>query len=159
MSDPAPLRNVHATAIVAGTTGLMFVGPSGIGKSSIAFACLTEARRLGLYAALVADDQVFVSVAGGHVIVHRPPAIAGLMEFRGTGIAAVESLPHAIMHSVIEVVDPLISERMPPENARYSITEAVNLPLFRLARTSLQPLAVLAAFIPQLAQQTSLSGL
>lgn len=159
MSTASPLRNVHGTAIVAGTTGLIFVGPSGIGKSSMAFACLSQARRLGLYAALIGDDQVFISVAGGHVIAHRPPTIAGLMEFRGTGIGTVESLPYAILHNVIDVVDPLECERLPAENAHFFVNEEVSLPLVRMARTTTEPLSLLATFIPQLARQTPYAGL
>ncbi len=53
--------NIHATAIVVGKTGLLFSGPSGWGKSMLAFTCMTEARRLGLFTALVADDQVLLS--------------------------------------------------------------------------------------------------
>lgn len=147
---PSPARNnVHATAIVAGTTGLLFTGPSGSGKSALAFACLAQARRAGLYAALIADDQVFLEVAGDHVLARRPDPIAGLMEFRATGIASVESLPLAVMHVAISVVDGRTAERLPPENERFFVTETLSLPLLRLALATADPLAVLAAFRPE----------
>jgi serine kinase of HPr protein (carbohydrate metabolism regulator) len=43
--------NIHATAVIVGKTGLLFLGPSGWGKSMLAFACITEAQRAGLDAA------------------------------------------------------------------------------------------------------------
>ena len=60
--------NIHGTAIVIGKTGLLFLGPSGSGKSSLAFACLAAAKPLGLSAALVADDQVFITQRDGATI-------------------------------------------------------------------------------------------
>lgn len=155
MSNQAPARNVHATAIVVGTTGLMFVGPSGSGKSSLALSCLSQARRIGLFAALVADDQVFIRVAGDHVIAHRPSTIAGLMEIYGTGIGALQSLPYAVMHYAIEVVDPLVGERLPDDDARFFVSEGASLPLLRLVRTASEPLFVLATLIPELARQAA----
>lgn len=147
---PLPARNnIHATAIVAGTTGLLFTGPSGSGKSSLAFTCLAAARRAGLYAALIADDQVFLEVAGGHVLARRPDPIAGLIELRATGIALLESLPLAVMHVAISVVDRRTAERLPPENERFFVTETLSLPVLRLDPATADPLAVLAAFRPE----------
>lgn len=147
---PASLPTVHATAIVAGTTGLLFTGPSGCGKSMLAFACIAAARRAGLYAALVADDRVFLETAGGRVLARRPEPIAGLMEFRGTGIGAVESLPQALMHAAVRPVDLAESDRLPPENERFEADGGVSLPLLRLPAGAPEPFAVLCAFLPGL---------
>ena len=68
--------NLHATAIVIGQTGLLFVGPSGSGKSEMAFSFMTEAERCGLDAFLVGDDQVFITGRDGAVMAERPDAIA-----------------------------------------------------------------------------------
>ncbi len=93
--------NIHATAIVVETTGLIFVGPSGSGKSSLAFSCLAEARALGLSAVLVADDQVFLSLDGADVVARCPPTIAGLMEVRGTGIISLPYQSQAVLHYAV----------------------------------------------------------
>ena len=85
--------NIHGTAIAVGTAGLLFLGPSGIGKSSLAFACLASAKQLGLPSALIADDRVLVSRRDGTVIAECPPSIAGLIEIRGTGILTIGSIP------------------------------------------------------------------
>ena len=36
--------NIHATAVVLGTRGILFTGPSGSGKSMLAFACIAANR-------------------------------------------------------------------------------------------------------------------
>lgn len=144
----AARTNVHATAIVIGTRGLLFIGPSGSGKSMLAFSCMAAARRQGSFAALVADDQVFVSQEGGRLLAHRPEAIAGLIELRGSGITQVESLGSAVLDLAVEVVSLPESERLPPENERFSIPGLGDLQKIRVWRGASEPLAVIAAMMP-----------
>ena len=108
--------NIHATAIVVGTTGLVFLGPSGSGKSQLAFDCLAEARLHGHFAALVADDQVFISRFGTHVVASRPATIRDIIELRHGGIARVVSIPRAVLHYAVLPVERQNAERMPPES-------------------------------------------
>lgn len=140
--------NIHATAIVIGTRGLLFTGPSGSGKSMLAFTCIATARRQGAFAALVADDQVLVSRHGDHLLATRPEAIAGLIELRGSGIAPVESISVAALDLAVEVISLPESERFPPENERFRIPGMGDLPLVRIWRGAPDPLAILAAFAP-----------
>jgi serine kinase of HPr protein (carbohydrate metabolism regulator) len=142
------LVNIHATAIVIGTRGLLFTGPSGSGKSMLAFTCIAAARRQGAYAALVADDQVLISRLGDHLLASRPDAIAGLIELRGSGIAHVESVSTAALDLAVEVISLPESERLPPENERFQIPRLGHLPLVRIWRGAADPLAILAAFAP-----------
>ncbi|KEA04622.1 HPr kinase/phosphorylase [Rhizobium rhizogenes] len=139
--------NVHATAIVVGKTGLLFLGASGSGKSSLAFSCLAAAKPLGLAAALVADDQVFITRRDGAVIAECPPSIAGLMEIRYTGIVRLPHLSKAEMHFAICPVDPATAERLPPEDEQIDVTGSIRLPLIRLSVTSVNPLAAIMAKI------------
>ncbi|MDL2399812.1 HPr kinase/phosphorylase [Rhizobium mayense] len=139
--------NIHGTAIVIGKTGLLFLGPSGSGKSSLAFACLSAAKPLGLSAALVADDQVFIERRDGAVIAECPPSIAGLLEIRYTGIVRLPHVFEAEMHFAIRPVDPAKAERLPPEDEQIDVTESIRLPLIRLSTISANPLAVIMAKI------------
>ncbi|WP_117194640.1 HPr kinase/phosphorylase [Rhizobium terrae] len=138
--------NIHATAIVIGTRGLLFTGRSGSGKSMLAFACLAAARRQGAFAALVADDRVIVSRHGGHLVASRPQSIAGLIELRGSGIATMDSVPEAALDLAVQVISLPEDDRLPPEDERFSIPDLGELPLLRLWRGSPDPLAVLGAF-------------
>ncbi|WP_105386274.1 HPr kinase/phosphorylase [Neorhizobium alkalisoli] len=142
--------NIHATAVVLGTRGILFTGPSGAGKSMLAFACIAAARRQGAFAALVADDQVFISGHGERLVASRPDAIAGLIELRGSGIAQVDSIPAAVLDLTVAVISRPGSERLPPENERFSIAGLGELPLVRIWQGTPDPLAILTAFAPNL---------
>jgi serine kinase of HPr protein (carbohydrate metabolism regulator) len=146
--------NIHATAIVVGTRGLLFTGPSGRGKSTLAFACLAAARRQGAFAALVADDQVLISRNGNHLIATCPPSIAGLMELRGSGIVEIENVTSAVLDLAVQVVSLADAERLPPENERFSLSPLGELPLRRLSNNSPVPLASIAALMPGFRGQT-----
>ncbi len=137
--------NVHATAIVVGKTGLLFVGPSGWGKSMLAFACITEAQRIGIEAALVADDQVMMSVHGAEVMAACPPAIAGLIELRGTGIVTLASVGPSVMHYAILPAQTTGSLRLPPDHEICTVAPGIELPAIRLLANVPFPLAVLMA--------------
>lgn len=131
MSNAAPV-NIHATAIVLGTTGFLFIGPSGSGKSAVALHCIGEARARGLFAALVSDDQVFVSETNGRLIARAPESIAGLAEVRGAGIAAVETIEAAVVTRAIRPIAPPFAERLPPEGETVAVLPSLFLPLTRL---------------------------
>ncbi|NKJ35726.1 HPr kinase/phosphorylase [Rhizobium sp. SG570] len=140
-------NNIHATAIVIGNTGLLFLGPSGSGKSSLAFSCLTAANPLGLAAALVADDRVLITEHDGSIFAECPPSIAGLMEIRYTGIVRLPYVQKAEMHFAIRPVDPATAERLPPEDEQINVTGSIRLPLIRLSANSVNPLATIMAKI------------
>jgi len=147
MSAPV---NVHATAIKINGIGLLFSGPSGWGKSMLAFTCLTEAKRIGLDAVLVADDQVFLDKRDGQIIARRPDSIAGLIELRGTGIVALDSIAEAFMHFVILPGSASGENRLPPENEQMEVASGFLLPVIRLLGDTRLPLAVLMAKAPEI---------
>ncbi len=142
--------NFHGTAIVIGQTGLLFVGPSGSGKSEIAFSFLTEAERCGLESALVADDQVFLTCRDGVVIAQRPQSIAGLLELRGSGIISMKSVASAPMHYAITTVLSAETPRLPPENEMLELPGGGGLPLLRIPRDSIMPYGKFAALAQNL---------
>lgn len=145
-----PAVNVHATAVVLGTQGFLFVGPSGAGKSMLALSCLAAARNCGLFAALVSDDQVLISVHDGRIIARRPAAIAGLAEVRGAGIFTVETIPAAAIDFAILPVKSPFEPRLPPENERFSLPSGDFLPLYRLPMAEgLNSFEILRLILPQ----------
>lgn len=148
MTNPAV--NLHATAVVLGTQGFLFVGPSGAGKTMLALSCLAAARNSGLFAALVSDDQVMISVRNGRIIARRPASIAGLAEVRGTGIVAMETIPAAVIDFAILPVKPPFEPRLPPENERFSLPSGDFLPLHRLPMAEgLNSFEILRLILPQ----------
>ncbi|MGG7580302.1 HPr kinase/phosphorylase [Rhizobium sp. Nf11,1] len=142
--------NIHATAIVVGRTGLLFSGPSGWGKSMLAFTCMTEARRLGLFTALVADDQVLLSGETGTVIATCPPSIAGLIELRGTGVVRQDHVSPATMHYAVLPGSASGENRVPAEGEIVSLAPGFSLPALRLLTNVASPLAILMAKAPDI---------
>jgi serine kinase of HPr protein (carbohydrate metabolism regulator) len=140
--------NIHGTAIVVGETGLLFLGPSSVGKSSLAFACIASAKQLGLFASLIADDRVLVSERDGGLVAECPPSIAGLIEIRGTGILRISSVLSAKINFAVLPGDPATAERLPPEDEQVEVALAISLPVIRLSTTSINPLAVIMAKHP-----------
>ena len=74
---------LHATTVCVSGAGVMIIGPSGSGKSSLAL------QLLGLGAGLVADDRTQVLRDGDQIIASVPNPIAGQIEARGVGIIEV----------------------------------------------------------------------
>ena len=140
--------NIHGTAIVVGKTGLLFLGPSGVGKSSLAFACLASAKQLGLLSALVADDRVLLSERDGAIVAECPPSIAGLIEIRGTGILRIANVLSAKIQFAVLPGNPATAERLPPEDEHVEVAGAMSLPAIRLSTTSINPLAIIMAMRP-----------
>ena len=140
--------NVHGTAVVIATTGLLFIGPSGSGKSMLAHACIASALARGVFAALVSDDQVFVSYRNGRVVATRPDTIKGLIELRGTGIATLPSVRRAKLDWAVLPGSLSEMERLPPEDEGFEVMQDVVLPLLRIPSESPAPLDHLARFVP-----------
>ncbi len=134
MSDA--VRNFHATAIVIGTRGFLFVGPSGIGKTASALACLAQAQARGLFAAFVGDDQVMISNRSGLIVADAIDTIAGQAEIRGADIVEVPSISNAVMDFAVRPVDVANSERLAPENEQFQLDGIGALPLLRLPNSS-----------------------
>ncbi|WP_377386218.1 HPr kinase/phosphorylase [Rhodobacter lacus] len=100
---------MHATAVaLPPDRGVLILGPSGSGKSSLAL------RLMALGATLVADDRVQLSVEAGALIARCPAPIRGLIEARGAGILRAETLAAA---QIVLAVDMGQDEtaRLPPE--------------------------------------------
>ncbi len=144
-----PFVNVHGTAIVLGTTGLLITGPSGSGKSALALSCLSEVRRRGRFAALVADDRVDLTLENGRIVARCPAAIRGLIEIRGSGIAEVGTVSACVLDWAIMPVRAPFDPRLPPEE-ELKLEIGRNLPLLRLpVEGPPSPVDVLAALLPE----------
>ena len=110
--------NMHGNVIAVGEKGVLFVGRSGTGKSSLSLALLDNARRVGIFSALVADDRVILSVAAGRVLARCIKGFEGLIEQRGVGIMRVRHEPQIIVHLVVELIPRHASLQRFPEEDR-----------------------------------------
>jgi serine kinase of HPr protein (carbohydrate metabolism regulator) len=118
--------NVHATGLVLGRVGLMLRGPSGSGKSLLALALIEAWTARGKSARLVADDRIDLEVVKAGLVMHAPPAIAGLIELRGRGIVSRPHVARAALHLVVDFVPKF--ERMVEEEELVTEVIGVSLP-------------------------------
>ncbi|MFC0284503.1 HPr kinase/phosphorylase [Camelimonas abortus] len=101
---PPPVEKavaIHATCIVVGECGVLFLGESGAGKTSLALEVLEACAAAGRFARLVADDRTLLRVAGGRILAGPHPAIAGRHELRGAGVRQAAHEPLARLRLVV----------------------------------------------------------
>lgn len=123
--------NLHGTAVMLGDRCVLITGPSGAAKTGLALDLVQRGRAAGLFAALVADDQVLVEAAHGRVVLSAPAPIAGQAEVRGIGVAALDHEPRAVLDLVAELVPRDDAPRLPEPETREVAGLAVR--LIRLA--------------------------
>lgn len=118
----------HATAVLAGPRAVLIRGPSGSGKSKLAWDLLEAARSGKLhFARLVADDRVALSVLNGRLIASAPKTIEGMIELRGSGIHHVAFEPFAAVGLVVDLAAG-DAERLPAPSALRAEVLGVRLP-------------------------------
>lgn len=126
--------DIHAGCVVIGEAGVLITGASGAGKSTLARTLVAAVRAEGQFAALVADDRVRLSRAGGRVVARPHPRIAGLLEVRGVGILQVPFEPAACLALVADLGDEPAS-RLPDAGQATTQLLGRDLPLLRLDNT------------------------
>lgn len=101
---------VHASCVVFGHKGLLIVGASGSGKSSLALMLMA------LGAALVSDDQTKLTAHPemNAVMARAPSPIRGIIEARGIGLLSAEAYDDCIVHAIVDL-DKIEHQRLPLE--------------------------------------------
>jgi HPr kinase/phosphorylase len=124
---------IHASAVVIGEIGVLIEGPSGSGKSSLAAALLTDAVLFGRFGGLVGDDRLHVELRNGRLVARPHPAIAGMLERRGTGLLSMAHEPACVLGLAVVLVEEegAMPPRLPEEAAR-RVLHGVQLPALTL---------------------------
>jgi HPr kinase/phosphorylase len=120
--------SVHASAVSVGDRAVLIRGPSGSGKSRLAFD-LVLAGRSGQIApaVLVGDDRVHLEANQGQIVVRPAPELAGLIEIRGLGIRRCGFIGEAVVGLVVDL-SASDAERLPPPEALLTRIHGVLLP-------------------------------
>jgi HPr kinase/phosphorylase len=119
------LATTHASAILLGECGVLVRGPSGSGKSSLAYTLLAEDRT---GARLVADDRVILIAANGRLLADVPTALAGMIELRGIGILGWPHLAPVLVRLVVDLEPPESCPRLPEEDESRTTVNGIALP-------------------------------
>lgn len=153
--------SIHASAVLVGATALLIRGPSGSGKSRLVLDILQAANlkaanlqttrssagagsRVLPFARLVADDRCQLAACHGRLLVRPPPALAGLVEWRGLGLLRMDCEPLAQVGAVIDL-DATV-ERLPDAVAHEVLIEGVRLPRYAAA-SGTEALALVGAIV------------
>jgi HPr kinase/phosphorylase len=120
--NPSVRPSVHASAVKVGDKAVLIRGPSGSGKSRLAFDLILAGRSGQLPpAVLVGDDRVRLDTAGGEILVSAVKELAGLIEVRGLGIRRCDFVTEAVVGLVVDLA-AADAERLPlPEALQISV--------------------------------------
>ncbi|MGN8020881.1 HPr kinase/phosphorylase [Phyllobacterium sp. 22229] len=102
---------IHGSAALVGEYGVLVRGASGSGKSSVVWALMDRASYGGVFAALVSDDQCAVREMSGRLLCTAPGTLQGGLEVRGSGLHRVDFEKSAILHLLVDLVEPNQSVR------------------------------------------------
>src|ERR1700754_1946538 len=119
---------VHASAVKVGERAVLIRGPSGSGKSRLAFDLILAGRSGQVPPAiLVGDDRVHLDTSGGNLIVRPAPKLAGLIEIRGLGIRRIEHVGEAVVGLVVALAAN-DAERLPATESLTTHIDGVEIP-------------------------------
>jgi HPr kinase/phosphorylase len=121
---------IHASAVLVGPRAVLIRGPSGSGKSRLAFDLISAAGGPLRFARLVADDRAELEAAGGRLLVRPARALAGLIEVRGLGIRRLPYEPVAVVGLVVDLAAADVQRLPGPQQTRVTID---GVPLARVA--------------------------
>lgn len=134
MISRADALNLHASCVAWSGRGILIIGPSGSGKSSLALSLM------GLGCALVSDDRTDLVREGGAVIASAPASIRGRVEARGIGILRAEAIDASRLVCVIDM-GRTETRRLPP--IRRTELLGIDLPLLHRVESAHFPAAIL----------------
>lgn len=101
------MTQLHGTVVALEGRGLLILGPSGSGKSSLALQLMATG------AGLVADDRVDLTVIADQVIASCPAPLRGRIEARGLGILAASEVGPVPLALVVDLGQSE-DQRLPP---------------------------------------------
>lgn len=98
---------VHASAVALDGRGVLILGASGTGKSTLAL------ELLALGARLIADDQTILDARAEVLFARAPAPIRGLIEARGLGLLRADPVDDVAIFLVVDL-DRDEEDRLPP---------------------------------------------
>jgi serine kinase of HPr protein (carbohydrate metabolism regulator) len=126
--NPPDAPSIHASAVLVGDQAVLIRGPSGSGKSRLAFDLILAGRGGQIPpAVLVGDDRVHLEIRAGRLFVRPSFRLAGLIEIRGLGIRRCDYMSEALVGWVVDL-DAADGTRLPASESRITSLSGIQLP-------------------------------
>lgn len=94
------MNTIHASSVIYGTKGLLILGVSGAGKSSLVLEILENTN---VFSRLIGDDRVYLENNHQRLLCSPHPQLMGKLEVRGFGIIDLAYEPQAVIHGIIQL--------------------------------------------------------
>lgn len=138
--------STHASAVMVGDRAVLIRGPSGSGKSRLAFALILAGRAGQIPATtLIGDDRIILSSNNGRLYAQGVSELAGMIEIYGLGIRTCDSTAAGTVAVVIDLAAK-DAARLPPPKALKTAVEGVELPRIPVAKGH-DPLPLVVGFL------------
>ena len=148
--------SVHASAVRVGNRAVLIRGPSGSGKSHLAFELILSGRSGQIaQAVLVGDDRVYLDTDAGQLRVRPAAELAGLIEIRGLGIRRCAFAEDAIVGLVVDLAAP-DAERLPPPEVLTTLISGVSIPRIPVG-VGYEPLPLVVAALTTTGSSSSIN--
>jgi serine kinase of HPr protein (carbohydrate metabolism regulator) len=98
---------IHATSVAIAGKGVIFMGPSGSGKSDLALRLIDQGAKL------ICDDYTQVTVEDEELLATQAPNISGLLEVRGAGLLNLPFASNVPLKLAVNLVQRDKIERLP----------------------------------------------
>lgn len=126
--NPADAPSVHASAVLIGQEAVLLRGPSGSGKSRLAFELILAGRSNQIpRAVLVGDDRIYLEARQGRLWARPATRLAGLIEIRGLGIRRCDFVSEAPIGWVVDL-DAHDGARLPVPESLTTTLLGIELP-------------------------------
>jgi serine kinase of HPr protein (carbohydrate metabolism regulator) len=120
--------SIHASAVLVGDQAVLIRGPSGSGKSRLAFNLILAGRSGQIpAAALVGDDRIHLEARQGGLWARPAPRLEGLIEIRGLGIRHCDFVSEAPVGWVVDL-DAADGVRLPAPESLITALSGIELP-------------------------------
>ncbi len=92
-------KTLHATGVCVEDKGILIIGESGSGKSSLALSLIANGAHL------ICDDIANLRLIDDTLIMTKPPALPSAIEVRGFGLISVPLLDEVRVDLIVDMAE------------------------------------------------------
>ena len=132
--EPTIQPTIHASAVRVGRQAVLIRGPSGSGKSRLAFDLIVAGRAGQIpEAILIGDDRIHLGREGDTLVARPAENLAGRIEIRGLGIRRLPFVPEATIAIIVDL-DADDAARLPAAPSLRTAIHGIEIPRIPVGR-------------------------